>query len=76
VVELDSGNWDTGERHFRLDIESNSILDRINFLKNKIDSSTPWFSSSKNKMLKDVLDIELQYKRIIKIKKLNNIYER
>lgn len=77
VVEFDSGNWETGENHFRLEILSSSILERINFLRDKIDSSTVCasFPYSKNKMLKDISEIELQYSRKIKLKKLKNIYE-
>jgi len=75
IVELDSGNWETGEEHYRLATGEFgtipiSILERIKFLKEKL-----YFSHIdnyiKNSILKEILEIELQYSRKIKIRKLN-----
>ena len=72
ILELDSGNWETGEEHYRLDRTSNLILKRINFLKYKVNFANI-DNDTKNKMLHDISEIELRYNRKIKIKKLNNL---
>ena len=80
ILELDSGNWETGETHYTLDAWHddlipipNSIFNRIIFLRMKINRALYIEDDIKNKMLETISEIELQYKRKAKIKKLNKI---
>lgn len=72
VVEVDSGNWETGETHYTIDPDNprRSKLSNIQFLKNKIIPSN---MDSKSDLIKNLDEIKLFEERKLKIKKLSKL---
>jgi len=78
IIDQDSGNFETGEKHYIIDFYSMTIFERINKFRNMLNDKmniflTPIFAVIKYQLLKDLDYIELRYNRKYKLKKINNI---
>lgn len=73
ILDIDSGNWETGERHYTLDEKYYELskLEKIVELKQII---TNWFYHNSNyqKLLEEFLILEKTEERKCKIKKIEN----
>lgn len=75
IIDQDSGNFETGEKHYIIDFYSMNIFERINEIKNRLSISFTYslHIEMRQQLLKDLDEIELQYNRLNKLKKLNTI---
>lgn len=75
IIEQDSGNFETGEKHYIINFYSMTIFERINKFRKMLNDKknmflTPPFADIKNQLLKDLDYIEIQYSRMYKLKKI------
>jgi len=82
IISQDSGNFETGEKHYIINVSSKSetfdgslsVFDRIICVRHiLLNAKTFLYAEVRQQLLEDLDYIELQYSRKYKLKKLNNI---
>lgn len=69
ILEMNSGNWETGERHYVLNCNYKNRISKINFMIKNIDN----YLYKSEIIMEELLNMKIKEERLLKIKKVNKL---